>query len=113
MSKSTDDVIKSLQESPDGEDGVGRLSTLQIQGILKHLLASHQEKDLEIQNLKKQVKELKGIGKPDGVGHQLNNGGFEKRPKVPKLEEVVTMDTRISSSQGALDTFFRTRWKPI
>ena len=71
MTKSTADIIKSLRESPDGKEGVGWLDNLQIQGVLKHLLAYHDVKDLEIKNLNKQVRELKAISKTDRAGHHL------------------------------------------
>ena len=62
MVDTTDEIIKSLQESPEGLDGVKNLNILQIQGVLKRLFVSQNEKDEENLNLKKKVQDLESKG---------------------------------------------------
>ena len=59
MVDTTDDVIKSLQESPEG---VKKLNNLQMRRVLKRLFVSQNEKDEEISSLKKKVQDLESKG---------------------------------------------------
>ena len=78
MVETTENIIQSLQKSPEGLDGVLKLYILQMQQVIKCLFAAQKEKDEEIMNLKKKVLDLESMGKTDLVPNNATNTAGDK-----------------------------------
>ena len=101
MVETTENIIQSLQKSPEGLDGVLKLNILQIQQVLKCLFESQKKKDEDILSLKKQVLDLNFLKSKYETKRVLNNA-----TKTAGGEEVHSITTEHSKAPSAFDTLF-------